>query len=139
MEQKQSYPTPTTLTKADFEAIVTAKKAERKYVTFEGTLTISGNYFNILIDSEVAQGSLVKPKEDLSALNNQKVTVNGFMMYVNNKYVYAVATEVKLATNISTIKANTDVNAPVYNLAGQQVDKSYKGVVIMNGKKMIQK
>ena len=134
-----TYPTPTTLTKADFEAIVTAKKAERKYVTFEGTLTISGNYFNILIDSEVAQGSLVKPKEDLSALNNQKVTVNGFMMYVNNKYVYAVATEVKLATNISTIKANTDVNAPVYNLAGQQVDKSYKGVVIMNGKKMIQK
>ena len=134
-----TYPTPTTLTKADFEAIVTAKKAERKYVTFEGTLTISGNYFNILIDSEVAQGSLVKPKEDLSALNNQKVTVNGFMMYVNNKYVYAVATEVKLATNISTIKANTDVNAPVYNLAGQQVEKSYKGLVIKNGKKVINK
>lgn len=134
-----TYPTPTTLTKADFEAIVTAKKAERKYVTFEGTLTISGNYFNILIDSEVAQGSLVKPKEDLSALNNQKVTVNGFMMYVNNKYVYAVATEVKLATNINTIKANTDVNAPVYNIAGQQVEKSYKGLVIKNGKKVINK
>ena len=30
-------------------------------------------------------------------------------------------------------------NAPVYNLAGQQVAKSYKGVVVKNGKKYIQK
>ena len=30
-------------------------------------------------------------------------------------------------------------NAPVYNLAGQQVDASYKGVVIKNGKKYVQK
>ncbi len=28
-------------------------------------------------------------------------------------------------------------NAPVYNLAGQRVDKTYKGVVIQNGKKFI--
>lgn len=43
------------------------------------------------------------------------------------------------STNINTIKTDADVNAPAYNLAGQKVDKSYKGVVIMNGKKMIQK
>ena len=30
-------------------------------------------------------------------------------------------------------------NASVYNLAGQKVTKAYKGVVIKNGKKMIQK
>jgi hypothetical protein len=43
-------------------------------------------------------------------------------------------------TGIQTVKSKTiDVNAPVYNLAGQQVDKSFKGVVIQNGKKMIQK
>ena len=30
-------------------------------------------------------------------------------------------------------------NAPIYNLAGQQVTKSYKGVVIQNGKKFFQK
>ena len=41
---------------------------------------------------------------------------------------------------IQTVKSETiDVNAPAYNLAGQKVDKSYKGVVIQNGKKMIQK
>ena len=43
------------------------------------------------------------------------------------------------STGINTIKANTDVNAPVYNLAGQQVEKSYKGLVIKNGKKVINK
>jgi len=72
-------------------------------------------------------------------MNNQKVVVSGYLMYVNSKYVYVVATEVNLATNINTIKANTDVNAPVYNLAGQQVEKSYKGLVIKNGKKVINK
>lgn len=30
-------------------------------------------------------------------------------------------------------------NAPIYNLAGQQVAKSYKGIVIQNGKKYIQR
>jgi hypothetical protein len=43
-------------------------------------------------------------------------------------------------SGINTVKSETiDVNAPVYNLAGQQVDKSYKGVVIQNGVKRIQK
>ena len=40
-------------------------------------------------------------------------------------------------TNITTDEAVK--NAPVYNLAGQKVTKAYKGVVIKNGKKMIQK
>jgi len=40
---------------------------------------------------------------------------------------------------ISTVKADANVNAPAYNLAGQQVSKDFKGVVVKNGKKMIQK
>lgn len=40
-------------------------------------------------------------------------------------------------TNITTDEVAK--NAPVYNLAGQKVTKAYKGVVIKNGKKMIQK
>lgn len=34
---------------------------------------------------------------------------------------------------------NLDVNAPIFNLAGQRVGKNYKGIVIQNGKKYIQK
>jgi hypothetical protein len=32
-----------------------------------------------------------------------------------------------------------DDNATIYNLAGQKVDNSYKGLIIKNGKKMLQK
>ncbi|MBR1548090.1 MAG: hypothetical protein IJ637_05130 [Prevotella sp.] len=39
---------------------------------------------------------------------------------------------------IAAVKADVKA-AGIYNLAGQKVDKSYKGIVIVNGKKMIQK
>lgn len=43
-------------------------------------------------------------------------------------------------TGITNITADEAAkNAPAYNLAGQKVTKAYKGVVIKNGKKMIQK
>ena len=45
-------------------------------------------------------------------------------------------------TGIAQVLAGAKVineNAPVYNLAGQQVSKAYKGIVICNGKKYIQK
>ncbi len=42
-------------------------------------------------------------------------------------------------TGIDTVKAADMENAVIFNLAGQKVNKSYKGVVIKNGKKMIQK
>lgn len=45
-----------------------------------------------------------------------------------------------IGTGISHIEADADLeNAAMYNLAGQRVDKSYKGVVIVNGKKMLRK
>ncbi|MFS6555603.1 hypothetical protein VPJ68_09030, partial [Parabacteroides distasonis] len=42
-------------------------------------------------------------------------------------------------TGITAVKggADGDTDAPMYNLQGQRVDKSYRGVVIKNGKKMI--
>ncbi|WP_028898133.1 hypothetical protein [Prevotella sp. HUN102] len=44
------------------------------------------------------------------------------------------------ATGIETVETiNLNENAPMYNLAGQRVAKNYKGVVIQNGKKFINK
>lgn len=42
------------------------------------------------------------------------------------------------STGITNITTSAADNAPAYNLAGQKVGKSYKGVVIKAGKKMIQ-
>ena len=43
------------------------------------------------------------------------------------------------ATGIHTIEAASAANGAMYNLAGQRVDKSYKGIVIVNGKKYLNK
>lgn len=42
-------------------------------------------------------------------------------------------------SSITTPSISNAANAPLYNLAGQCVSKSYKGVVIRNGRKMIVK
>ena len=43
-------------------------------------------------------------------------------------------------TGITSVKNEAaGNNAPMYNLAGQLVDKSYKGIVIKNGKKIVLK
>jgi hypothetical protein len=46
--------------------------------------------------------------------------------------------ETEEATAIQSVKKTAE-NGAMYNLAGQKVDASYKGVVIKDGKKMIQK
>ena len=43
------------------------------------------------------------------------------------------------ASSIATLKTTKAESNVIYNLAGQKVSKDYKGVVIVNGKKMIQK
>lgn len=42
-------------------------------------------------------------------------------------------------TGVNTIAKSVDVNAPVYNLRGQRVSADYKGIVIKNGKKYLNK
>ena len=55
-------------------------------------------------------------------------------------FVIKIAIAAGTATGINAINAATiDANAPAYNLAGQKVDSSFKGIIIKNGKKMIQK
>lgn len=55
--------------------------------------------------------------------------------------------QMQLAPTVTPVTSNingitiddADANAPVYNLAGQKVSESYKGVVIKAGKKFVQK
>lgn len=69
----------------------------RQLATIEGSFSISGNYFNIAVEgTETAVGAIVKPMEDVSALDGKVVKVTGYEMYVtNNKFVYFVATSIE--------------------------------------------
>jgi hypothetical protein len=44
---------------------------------------------------------------------------------------------VSITAGLNQISADADANAPAYNVAGQRVNSSYKGVVVKNGKKFI--
>lgn len=48
-------------------------------------------------------------------------------------------TKSAIATAISTVKADAEANAPIYNLAGQRLVKMQKGLNIVGGKKVIKK
>ena len=57
-------------------------------------------------------------------------------------YIYNVtlmSQEAYAAAGISTVTTAKTGNGQIYNLAGQRVDKSYKGLVIKDGKKTIQR
>ena len=76
--------------------------------------------------------------------DNTPITVNvaadnsyyEFQMPAKNVTITATFSPVSGSSNITAAKAE---NAVRYNLAGQKVNAGYKGVVIMNGKKMLQK
>lgn len=55
------------------------------------------------------------------------------------RYVKAVVTVLNDASGINNITVDNAKKGVRYNLAGQRVNESYKGVVIENGKKMIVK
>ncbi len=55
------------------------------------------------------------------------------------RYVRAIVTVLNDASGINNITVDNAKKGVRYNLAGQRVNESYKGVVIENGKKMIVK
>ncbi len=59
-----------------------------------------------------------------------------FRLYTSRADADAATTGIKTVSTTTT-KAKTD--GAIYNLAGQRVSKSYKGVVIINGKKYLNK
>ena len=78
-------------------------------------------------------------KVDVASLaTGTKYTLEGMGSIYNTTYqLYLINFD--LSTNINIATADANANAPAYNLAGQKVDNSYKGLIIKNGRKMIQK
>lgn len=88
--------------------------------------------------------SLTLTQEILDAAYKQQWWGGTFILNGDGNVTLTKVT-LKLAdtTNgISNIKASAstlDANAPMYNLAGMRVARSYKGVVIQNGRKIVRK
>jgi hypothetical protein len=103
----------------------------------------------VAYDTPDASGGIFASYKDLT--NPDKRTYNfgesklNSITFTNTGEQCCYVIEVAIATGnpvtgIQTVTAQTiDLNAPAYNLAGQKVAEGYKGVVIMNGKKVVMK
>ena len=101
--EEVTYPTAEKWTAATMDAWVADANREKKYVTFDATLSINKDkgYYNLTIEGATNTVSIVKPVEDIASLDNSLVTVTGYAMYVSGsktKYPYVVATSIKKAT-----------------------------------------
>ena len=95
------HPTSTDITASAPEYAATVAE----YVKLSGTLTVSGNYYNIAIngvDPEVLQGSITYPVDELNAksFDGKAITVTGYFNGINTnkttgvKYINVIATKI---------------------------------------------
>lgn len=73
---------------------------------------------------------------DVVVVYGKLVNYNNNTPQVTNSSIYSLNGVVSGVDNITVDK---NVNAPAYNLAGQRVNDAYKGIVVKNGKKYMNK
>ena len=103
------------------------------------TLTVfrAKNFENANFDEEtissLKEGDFVEFKGLLQKYVKEDVTtpelVSGYLVSINGKD----------AASVKALKLDQNTNAPAYNLSGQQVSGSYRGLVIKNGRKFMVK
>lgn len=95
--------------------------------------------FSIASDGEGAYTSKVlKTNEGETGKSTLYITITSNDLQKSNCFEVAITD--KTATGIFNIKSDSNAtSSTLYNLAGQQVSNSYKGIIIKNGKKYINK
>ena len=90
-------------------------------------------------DEAGAKIQLFSPSDDITAKANdgKKYDIEAiFAGAGTNKNITPLAISETTAINNITTDEALKQNTPIYNLAGQRVGESYKGIVIVNGKKI---
>lgn len=119
------------------------------FVDAQGFYDADGNGVGIHFDDESIDGSKinlvtwVNPESGLTFAKGETVKTKLAVSQSGWYYVYNVTlgsqeTLDELA-GIKAVKKDKAGNGLIYNLSGQRVDSSYKGLVIKNGQKAIQK
>lgn len=94
-----THPTPAVMTAADMEAYLSAPVV--KYIEYTGTLSISGNYYNVEIEgTSSAQGSISYPKDGaVTATDGQVVKVTGYAIGAKNGYVNTMLVSIEVVSD----------------------------------------
>lgn len=104
----------------------TGKKGEARGMNVSENVTPTDGYFNQVWDDKMTNIGVVNTAGDILLTSSAGINIY--------KVILDTTTEIK---NIEIVQ--TKKTAKTYNLAGQVVNKGYKGIVIQNGRKFIQK
>ena len=134
------YPTATTMTPSEMDTYVAnSSSAALSYVTYTGTLSISGNYYNVSIDgASTAIGSISYPFAGTVSpdLNGKEVTITGYTIGVSSgKYVNTMATSVVEVGDTAPTPIGIVQLAEVgdYTIQGQIVATYSRGFLVKDG------
>ena len=136
-----SYPTATAMDGAAMDAYLTAPAIQ--YVEYTGTLTISGNYYNVAVEgAATAVGSIQYPQDAIKAnlTNGAVVKVTGYTIGVSSsKFVNTMAVKVEVVSEGSgegegeepvETKSFTVTDALVAYVDGQQIPAIVTGYIV---------
>jgi len=115
-----SYPAAKTLTGADMDALLTSRTDNEyaEFVKIEGKMSISGNYYNVIVDgAATAQGSVYYASDAIKEklTNEMTCTLYGYFVAISGgKFINIVVTDVVPASK-----------ADVAKMAAAQSEKRY--------------
>ena len=110
---------PTVLSGADMDARVASTSPAQlsSYIQYEGTLTVSGNYYNItnIAGATTAMGSISYPLngDEIAALNGMQVTVTGYYVGVSSSTYYnTMIGSIEGSTEPAIVLDNYEIEVP---------------------------
>lgn len=131
-----TYPTPEVFDAAKMDEASNRTANEfPPYIQFTGTVAVSGNYVNIVVDGATAQGSGYQMPDDvkaqLTALDGQVVTLTGYFVgNTSGRYVNLLITQVqegsvapksrKVSFKAATVTVPTTVTYALYRFDGSK-------------------
>lgn len=140
-----TYPAPKVVTGADMDAAITAENPFlAQYVQFTGTVSISGNYYNITVpgaETAIGSGYMVPDYIKAQLEDGKEYTITGYFMAISGgKYYNVTITEVA-APGAKAARRNVmraplaQVTAEVENAIYQYVGGTWKvasDIVVLN-------
>lgn len=110
-----------------------------KYVLSIDDVTYQKGGMPILGYNIYSDGKVVGTVNGETTTWNGPADGNNYAVSVIYSEGESVLSNIGVLTGISNIRTNQqdDADAPAYNIAGQRVDRSYRGIVIRNGKKFL--
>ena len=119
-------------------SMITMEVESHKASDARGVELYTGVDADGLVDAATKIGDSFTPKTKEAHTWTIAADCDVIVYNTNGCHIYSIKVEAG-STGISTVNAQKTQNNVIYNLAGQKVGNDYKGIVIMNGKKFMQK